>query len=238
MRQLSITTMTGIFIVLFSRPGFALSPEETSTTRHELAQVNSRIEKLQQSLTQTQARQFDLQQQLQISETEIGEISQQMAPLNFQLAAAGGELKKTKKMHQIALSQLHVQQNTLAQQLRIVYQLGQIPSLKSLLAPDNKSDRYLYYYRYLDAARRKLVTKIQQIVTGLNANMAMINEQERTLNALLQQKHQQQDQLQRLHTRHQSILTELNEKTYTHKQELTALLNTQKALRNKLGFWS
>lgn len=211
----------------------AFSPQDIQSKQAELNQVTNHIHVLQKNLARSQAEQIDLQQQLKTSEMQIGNFSHQMTTINLQLDAATAELAKVTRMQQIALHELTAQQKTLAQQLRFIYQLRQSQSLKTVLDPDNLNltHRHLAYYRYLNNARLKLCARIKEILADLTKNMTTITSQELNLKQLLQQKQQQQAQLQAAQVRREKILSMLNERIYNRQQQLSILLNDQKSLQ-------
>jgi septal ring factor EnvC (AmiA/AmiB activator) len=227
MRNLSLAFLT---CSLWST---AQAAEDATQKQAELSQVNNHIQTLQKTLARGQAEQIDMQQQLKISEIQIGSYSREMTTLNVQLDAATSELTKVTRMQQIALHELITQQKTLAQQLRVIYQLRQTQSLKSVLDPDNLNvtHRHLAYYRYLNNARIKLCSRIKEILADLTKNVTTIANQEQNLKQLLQRKQQQQTQLQQAQARRERILTVLNEKIFNHQQQLNQLLNNQKSLQ-------
>jgi septal ring factor EnvC (AmiA/AmiB activator) len=125
---------------------------------------------------------------------------------------------------------------TLTQHLRLIYQLGQTPSLKAFLSPDNihTTNRHVTYYHYINEARVKLMENIKQTLTELDANMAALGEQEQTLRTLLAVKQQQQQQLVSAKAKRVQIMAQLNKISSSKKVELASLTNSQKNLKTML----
>lgn len=178
----------------------------------------------------------DLQLQLKTSEIQLGELGQQMSSINQQLMNEQAALLKLKKAQQPFLSQLTKQNNALARQIRLAYQLGQTQSLKTILNPDNINtiNRHLYYYHYLSEARLKLVTEIKQILDVLAHNMEVISQHEQNLTALLQEKQQQRHQQRQIQKQRQQIIVELHQHTQSRQQQLATSAANQKTLHDTL----
>ena len=209
----------------------AMTPENKEV---QLNQIAGHIESLQQNLSRDQQRETDLQQQLKTSELQIADISQQMQIINFQLTTKAADLDKVKKMQMVATQELTKQQQILTHQIRIIYQLRQAQSLKAMFDPANLNvaNRHLTYYHRLNAARAALMTKIKVIVDSLNKNIAVMAAEEKNLQNLLLQKQQQQRSAQEAQLRRQRIIASINEKAYTHQQQLNILLANQKSLQS------
>ena len=216
---------------------YAASDVDIDIKKTELSSVTGHIELLQKTLSEDQSRQTDLQQELRNDEVKIGQINQQMRAVNQQLASAELELQKIKKIQQISVAQLTKQQNSLSEQIRIIYQLGRTPTLKAILNPQdiNTTNRHIVYYHYLNQAHIALMADVKQAVETLNKNMNVIAERESNLNNMLLQKQQQQQQLEAARSKRQNIIAELNNHTKNKQQELSSLTANQKTLQTMLS---
>jgi septal ring factor EnvC (AmiA/AmiB activator) len=216
---------------------YAASDQDIDSKKTELSAVTGHIELLQKTLSDDQSRQSDLQQDLRADEIKIGQMNQQMHAVNQQLAGAELELQKIRKVQQVSVAQLAKQQDSLAQQIRIIYQLGRTPTLKAILNPQdiNTTNRHIVYYHYLNQAHIALMADVKQTVDTLNKNMAVIAERESNLNNMLMQKQQQQQQLESARSKRQEIITALHDHTKNKQQELTSLTANQRALQTMLS---
>jgi septal ring factor EnvC (AmiA/AmiB activator) len=210
--------------------------ETISGKRAELQAINGSIQHLQKDLNQNQLRQNDLQQKLKTCEIQIGQISKEISRLNNQLTVQETELQAAKNTEQEIQLQLTNQQAMLAQQIRMIYQLGQAQSFKSIFnsADVNATTRHLVYYRYLNAARTQLLADIKQNLAMLTHNLAIITEQEQNLKIALEKKQQQQTDLLKAQENRQRVIAQLNKKTLTKKQALVTLLTNRQALQTLL----
>jgi septal ring factor EnvC (AmiA/AmiB activator) len=179
----------------------------------------------------------DLQQQLKTSEIQLGQLSQQMSTLNQQLSDEQKKLEKLKEEQQPFLAQLAMQQKALMQQTKLIYQLGQIQSLKTLLNPDdiNTINRHLYYYHYLGEARLRLVGEIKGILNTIATNMSNISQQEQKLKDLLNAKQQQQQQQQNVRAERQNIIAQLQKNGKDTHPQLAASAANRRTLQNTLS---
>jgi septal ring factor EnvC (AmiA/AmiB activator) len=216
---------------------YAATDQDIDVKKTELSNVTGHIELLQKTLSDDQSRQSDLQQELRADEIKIGQMNQQMHAVNQQLAAAELELQKIRKVQQVSVAQLTKQQNSLAQQIRIIYQLGRTPTLKAVLNPQdiNTTNRHIVYYHYLNQAHIALMANVKQAVDSLNKTMMMMAERESSLNNMLLQKQQQQQQLESARAKRQDIIAALHDHTKNKQQELTSLTANQKTLQTMLS---
>ena len=222
---------------LSAHPAVAASDQDIDIKKTELSSVTGHIELLQKTLTEDQSRQADLQQELRTDEIKIGQLNQQMHAVNQQLATTELELQKIRRVQQVSTAQLAKQQSSLAQQIRVIYQLGRTPTLKAVLNPQdiNTTNRHIVYYHYMNQAHIALMADVKQTVTTLNKNLAVIAERESSLNTMLLQKQQQQLQFENASARRQSVIAALNNHAKNKQQELTSLTANQKTLQTMLS---
>lgn len=224
-----------IALLSFTTASFA-GLNDVNSTQNELKTISGRIQALKRALTATRWQQTDLQDQLKVSELKIDLINKQMEELNLDLKKATLDLEKSKITQQSYLKSLEQQRQILGEQVRILYQLGQKQSLKTILNPEdiNKIDRHLTYYRYLNEAHYKTITDIKNTITILSNNMQLMNAQEQNLKTLLQQKKLQQQQEMVMQTRREAIIKKLGIQLQDKQQQLSNLANNQKSLQDTL----
>ncbi len=214
----------------------AATAADSNEQKTLLSTLTGHIALLQKNLSTEQSVQANLQQELRANEIKIGQSNQQIRSLNQQFTATELELQKIRRNQQMATAQLTKQQTALAEQQRLLYQLGQAPTFKTILNPQdrNTTQRHLAYYRYLTTAHLLLQADLKQTLTLLNASRTAIAEREKRLSILLIEKQQQQHQLDSARSRREAVITALNNQTRTKEQELISLAADQKALQNRL----
>jgi septal ring factor EnvC (AmiA/AmiB activator) len=189
-----------------------------------------------QTASDDAAHEEDLQQQLKNTEMKIAQLNIEMTSLTQQLKTENTELEKLQQQQDLTQAELTKQKTTLAQQVKIVYELGQSQGLKTLLNPDdlNSTNRHLYYYRSLNEARLKSLTDIKQTLAALETSMAAIKQHENNLKTMLAQKQKQQHNLQLTLTKREQVVVAL--KTVQTKVPETKVATTnQKALQTTLA---
>ncbi|MDR3476641.1 MAG: peptidoglycan DD-metalloendopeptidase family protein [Gammaproteobacteria bacterium] len=220
---------------LFSTVTFA-AHIDTHGKQIELAAVTNQIQQLQKNLHDDQTEQEDLVQELKTLELNLTHLNQEIEHLNQDLVNEQTELAKLKTSEQTLQTKLTDQRQALIQQIRIMYRLGKMHSLKTILNPDdiNNIDRHLYYYQTLSEARSKLMAEVKSTLSILNANLAEITQHELNLKNLLQAKQLQQKQTLQAEKQRNDVIATLEQKSQTKQQQLATLMSNQKALQDML----
>lgn len=215
----------------------ALAAHNISAKQAELEKVSSQIQQLQKNLNADLNEKTTLEQELQDRELLLAKLAQQIASINRDLANEANELARLKLSQQKLLTQLTHQREALAEQLRMMYRLGNMQSLKTVLNPDNVStmDRQLHYYHYLNEARSKLVGDVRQTLSGIDHNLAAITEHEATLKTLLQTRQQQQANALQAQQQREGVVHQLAITSQDKQAQLTSLVASQKALQDMIN---
>lgn len=199
----------------------------------ELNQVNHQIQELQHTLILDQQQQQGLEDQLKLSETALGQLSQEINLLNNAILSEQQKLTKLKTDQAIVKKNLAQQNTAFAQHIRTVYQLGHLNPFKIILNQDNFQliERHLTYLRYITSARLELIKKIQITLKELKTNVIAIRSQQNHLKNMVEKKLNQQNNQQTLQMRRQKLLLALHQNVQTKQDQLNTLLANQKALQ-------
>jgi septal ring factor EnvC (AmiA/AmiB activator) len=202
----------------------------------ELSHIQGHIEDLKKILNENKSRETQLQEQLKTTELALSQLSADVAALDKKIMIQETELEKITKTQQKYSQDLAVQRASLAEQIRLQYQLGKAQSVRNILNPENFSsiNRYVYYYHYLSLARAKSVAEINQILEILTQNMQAMTTQENNLKNLRLQKQNQLHKAQAAQQKRQKIIAELDTSSQDKQQQLQTLLTNQSGLRNMI----
>ena len=187
-------------------------------TERDIAQLKTRISKLQTELSDYRGQEGQLQKQLRYSETEIGRLGRSIAAIEGQLKRQQQSLAN---LHQ-RQSQLNVeraQQETLiGEQIRIAFKLGRANQIKLLLnqeSPDTVA-RAIKYLDYLNQAR----------VAQIESYTKTLAELERLKPSILNEE-------QRLQQTRNSLASELGQLSSEQNNREIALRAIQQAITSK-----
>ncbi|MDR3491602.1 MAG: peptidoglycan DD-metalloendopeptidase family protein [Gammaproteobacteria bacterium] len=234
-KKLKLFFMTAL--ICFASIALASQNPEIAKRNAELLSVTGKIDQLNKNISFEQTRQNHLQYELEISEKFINKLTQQITALGKQLSAEQAAIAKLKIAQANFNEKLSKQNTALAEQVRIIYQMGSAHSVKTLLNLDNLNtiNRQLYYHHSLTDARLELVTEIKKTLAILNSNMMQITLHEANLKKLLKNKYQQQIKQQLAQKKRLSIISQINEQTKTQQQQVHALTTDQKNLQDILA---
>lgn len=226
-----------IFILFFCLSTHAEKPN-VSQTKNKLKQLEAKINTLQQTLTKAHNKNDVVSHKLSQTEKQIS-LGVNQLRITRQV--------KAKKQLKIAVleqqihslnNQMHIQQQALAEHLRVRYAMGEEQPLKWLLSQDALStfSRSLTYYQYIVQSRQEIIQNIQLTKKNIASHQMQL-KQEMNENQQLERQlnqHQQKLEEEKLYsTQLIHALTEDIQNTQTtlseyqqNKENLSHLLNT------------
>ncbi len=144
------------------------------------------------------------------------------------------KLQEQARQQQLLLNQ---QQQLLAQQIRANYQLGKYQYVKLLLNQEdpNAISRLLTYFHYINKARVKIITKLNQALSALLDSKQKIVLHTEKLQTLINQQQQQQQQLITQQNYRQKVLQQLNASIDTKDKKLTMLTGNKSRLEQLIN---
>lgn len=210
--------------------------DQARETRAKLEQVQTEISGLQSKMQHTRGRYELLQEELQQTETSIGQLAQQLLRLERDLASKQRRLRQLQQRREGHSQQLQRQREELARQIRAAYMMGREDYLKLLLNQQDPSklSRLLSYYDYFNRARATKIQAINETLERLQIVSAEIEQQTDLLKGLAANKQARRADLEQEYQSRQRILARLEQtlsgqtealrRLQTDKQELEGLL--------------
>lgn len=171
--------LTGIVaLLMLSSPTFA---EDVSPS--DLAKLQKDISLLKSSLEEFKGKRAQFQKALKRSELAIGQIGRKISAIKGQIARQEKLLDNLKERQQQLKKDSNQQQELIAQQIRIAYQLGRQKKIKVILNQEDPAtvNRAITYLDYFNKARITLMTEFAATITELNSLEPTIIEEKSRL---------------------------------------------------------
>lgn len=221
-----------LLLLFFSNALFAASA--VTQKKSQLSQVGREIGQLQQKMTLDRKQQAALMQQLKNSETTLSQLAEETRALNKTIDQEKSHLQQLQSSLHLTSLQLAKQQESLANQIRSVYKLSQIDSLKILLNQDDPTlvARHLAYNRYLGEARLLIIADVKKTWETLNRDLQPLLQQKKKLEALIAKKEQQHAAQSVAQEKRKKLLSKLHQSMETKEERLKNLIANQQALQN------
>jgi septal ring factor EnvC (AmiA/AmiB activator) len=165
-------------LLMFSSPTFA---EDVSPS--DLAKLQKDISLLKSSLEEFKGKRAQFQKALKRSELAIGQIGRKISAIKGQIARQEKLLDNLKERQQQLQKDSNQQQELIAQQIRIAYQLGRQKKIKVILNQEDPAtvNRAITYLDYFNKARISLMTEFAATITELNSLEPTIIEEKSRL---------------------------------------------------------
>jgi septal ring factor EnvC (AmiA/AmiB activator) len=167
-----------VALLMFSSPTFA---EDVSPS--DLAKLQKDISLLKSSLEEFKGKRAQFQKALKRSELAIGQIGRKISAIKGQIARQEKLLDNLKERQQQLQKDSNQQQELIAQQIRIAYQLGRQKKIKVILNQEDPAtvNRAITYLDYFNKARISLMTEFAATITELNSLEPTIIEEKSRL---------------------------------------------------------
>ena len=235
-----IALKKAISILLWLSTIFVTNATSANSTDAEyekhLRELHYSIGQLQQQLMRVKGSRNDLQQSLQKTEIDIGELTKKIDAIK---EALDREKKQLAQLHAERLqleSSRHYQQEQIIDIINHAYKLGRQSHVKLLLSQQepNRISRLLRYHTYFVQARAakindyiKIITQFDQLKGKIIASSNALKNKRQVLNKRYQQLHNSQaDRLK--------VLAKLNTDLKNKSQHLSELQLDQKRLQKLL----
>ena len=215
--------------LLFLATSLVCADDNLDAMKRQLTLINQHIDDVQSTLSDKEIQQKTLEKSLKTMEISIGELSRTLHQLDKQISLENTQLKLLQAQQAIYQHELSTQQVALSTEIRAAYLMGQQNYLKLLL---NQKDvdtltRNLTYFKYLNAQRMNLITRLNATLSALTTTQQKITTQTSTLSALREQQRLQKTQLLRGQTTRQALLAKLKQDIQTNTDVLNALQNNK-----------
>ena len=198
----------------------------------QLKQLKNVIQQVQQEMQAVKSERDQLLNALQNSETDIGELINQVDKIKADLHQKNQELKGLQqKQQQLELQQAE-QKKHIEQQLTAAYKLGQQDRIKLLLNQEDPEtlSRVLRYHDYILQARQEKVAEYLATLQELNSIVPQITQTRDQLNKDKNRLEQQYKALKTQQQERNQTLAKLNKMLQSKDQEL----KQQQANRQRL----
>jgi septal ring factor EnvC (AmiA/AmiB activator) len=209
----------------------------SQATTEQLRGLEASIQKLEAQMHNTRSEYERLQNQLEGSEKNIGEVALTLEELQGKLTSKEKTLADLKTKHKEHTTQLHKQRQALAQQIRTAYMIGRQDYLKLLL---NQEDpfaigRVLTYYDYFNRARTHQINTINTTLQQLHLLEQRIQQEAVQLGRLAGEKNDNTEKLNSSYHKRQAILAQLANTLESQDKELKRLREDKSQLEVFLG---
>ena len=220
--------------VLATNAVYADNTEEDYEKR--LRELQDSIEQLQQQLTKVKGNRNDLQQLLQQSEVDIGNLTKKIDVIKEAIEREKKRLSQLQSEYSQLESLRNYQQEQIIETVNQAHKLGRQSHIKLLLNQQEPSliSRLLRYHRYFIQARSskindyiKLIDQLQQLESEIVASTKVLEDQRHVLSERYQQlRSSQANRIQ--------ALKQLNADVKSKSQHLSELQLDQKRLQKLL----
>ncbi len=152
-----------IFNLLFASTSFAAAPQS------QLTHIIEQIKNLKSAIQQKHSKRDTLQQDLNKIETQFGIASENLQQTNHQILKQKIQISALENNALIYQNQMKIQEQALAEQLRLYYLLRRQGPLKLLLNQQDISQfsRTLYYYQALNLYRIETIKRLHGDLTQI-----------------------------------------------------------------------
>lgn len=229
-----------IIIILMGLPVFASPPSKQgiSETKIQLKALARKMNQLQQTLATAHDKKGALNQELSVTEKQIGEGVRQLRSINNNIKNKEERIGSLQKRTENLALELITQQQLLASHVRARYQMGEYQPLKWLINQDDpyNINRILTYYLYVVKSRQRLIEHIDITREHLSKNKEQLHVELAQLHQLQNQLNQHQKQLQHDKSYHTTLISTLDNSINSNqnvlndfqrdKQNLSALLSS------------
>lgn len=204
--------------------------QQLKTLQQDIAEKEKRV--------QVQQKQRGaLLQQLKKQEQSIAQSSRQLHETRNTLSALDKELSALNASISRLLTQQNEQQRILSRQLDAAFRQGQHSALQLILSSEEsqRSERILAYFGYLNEARQKSITELQQTSAELASQRNLLEQKQTQQKTLLNDRQQQQQALEQARSERKKTLSTLESSLEKDQQQLTELRQNEARLRNQIA---
>lgn len=219
-------------LVLLALLANASAHAQTDDQQTELERLQQELKARQQSLASNKASAEELQDILQASEKDIGNVARALNQTETELTQNRQDQKQLTLQRDELLASIKQQQSLLAGQLRSAFMAGHYDYAKMLFYQDDAKtfERVITYYQYLSKARKEQITSFRNKVTQLEQVNAQLEAKAERLAVLLNEQIQQQKELSARQRDRQQTLAKLSAKIASDQSRIAALQKAEQDL--------
>lgn len=203
-----------------------------SQKNQQLNGVNSKIAALKKNLQITESQRSQLLQTLKETDKQMAKITIELQTLSQQMVEKQAALSALKEQLVSLEENLAYQKKILGKQLRASYQLGQYEYFQLLLNQQDPTTmlRLTTYYHYINLARVKTLTRIQNTETEIKNRQNVFAAEVEQLNHLALQEQEKKAILLQNQQKRQQIITKLSQQIQSQSSQLKEYEGDKKQL--------
>lgn len=197
----------------------------TADRERELAELRTRLEKLQSELSETRGDRDEARDRLRDTERRIGAGLRQLRQTEARVRHETTRLTNLERARARQRSDLETQRRELERLVRASHALGRQDTLRLVLSQDDpeRLSRLLTYSRYVAAARVARAENLQQALARLDAVEADIRERRQTLAGLRAAQQAEQQALEAARAERRTALARLDAEVRSRSREIERL---------------
>ncbi|WP_338883829.1 murein hydrolase activator EnvC [Xenorhabdus sp. TH1] len=208
-----------------------------SENKNQLKDIQQDIAEKEKSVKQQQKQRADLLNQLKEQENTISEVGRSLHTTQNRLEKLENDVSSLNtNIKQLQIQQKE-QRQLLANQLDAAFRQGNHQGLELLLngQENQRKERILAYYSYLNQARQETIAKLQKTTEELNQQKKLQLEKQSEQKAILASQKQQKQKMETARTARQKTLTTLESSLKKEQQSLAELRQNETRLRDKIA---
>lgn len=219
-----------ISIIFYCTAGYA--GNQQSQLNHIVEQIKS----IKNVLQQKHSKKNTLQQDLNNIETQYGEASQSRQQTEQQILQQKKQISTLENASLLSQNRIHLQQQALAEELRLSYLLQRQGTVKLLLNQQDisQAQRMLYYYQSLNQYRIDNIKQLQVSLEQINTHQQQLYAQYQILQKLQQQQQSEEKNLAMMKINRTQLIAAINQNINDQKQQLNNLSADKKRLEQTL----
>ncbi len=236
--QMLMKTILFIICLLGSLSSPSLLAEVSQErSEHELAQLKSKISKINRWLSRANTEKTGLAKALEEQDRAISRLSKAIRTSKANISLQSKELKKLEQNFTQQTRTLKKQQAFLVKQLRRAYLYGEQSEAKLLLNSDNPQElaKDMRLFSYINEARSEKISQVQDILKGMKDTEQKILIQKNKLQTQHELQHQQHAELKKEQQSRKTVLAKLNANITNNTQRLEKMRKDQKRLEKLLS---
>ncbi|ACS83995.1 murein hydrolase activator EnvC [Musicola paradisiaca] len=205
--------------------------------QQQLKSLQQDIAAKEKSVKEQQRQRGALLEQLKKQEQSISQASRQLHETRNTLERLNQEINRLSASISALQARQKTQEHLLAQQLDAAFRQGQHSGLQLILSGEEnqRRERILAYFNYLNQAREKSINDLQQTRSELSAQKQQIEQKQAQQKRLMSDQQQQQKTLEQAQGERQNTLSSLENSLEKDQQQLTELRQNETRLRDQIA---
>ncbi|MGP1928222.1 MAG: murein hydrolase activator EnvC [Arsenophonus sp. NC-WZS1-MAG3] len=225
-----------LFVLLFFIWPLITIANPISDNKIKLKDLLLDIIKKERSIKQQKAERNHLIEQLKKQEKNIAAAGQALYEIREKFSQLKKELAELNKNISCLQQQKQIHQLLLAKQLDAVFRLGKQKRIKLLFKgeQEQRKERILAYYSYLNAAREKTIIKLQQTTSLLSEQKKQKQQKQLEKKKNLAKQHQKKKILDSAQDARKKTLLSLESTLKADRKSLVTMKHNETLLRSKI----